>query len=177
MLALGDELRDEFGPLRVFRPNRDIRFSKDKSPYKTQCAASTEGEGGEGYYVSVSADGLFVGGGYYQLASDQLERYRSAVAGRAGEKLPGIVSTLRAAGIGVGGEALKTAPRGYPKDHPRAELLRYKGIYVHKSYPPAKWLATHAALDRITSVWRAAGPLNAWLNRHVGPSKLAPELD
>ena len=78
-LALSDLVEKEFGPLRVFRPNRDIRFAKDKSPYKTAAAAVTEGPGGTHYYVSVSAEGLYAGPGYYMLP-DQLERFRAAVA-------------------------------------------------------------------------------------------------
>ena len=79
-LALSDEIEREFGPLHVFRPNRDIRFAKDKSPYKTAAAAVTESEGGAAYYVQISSEGLYVGSGYYHLAPDQLERYRAAVA-------------------------------------------------------------------------------------------------
>ena len=79
-LALSDEIEREFGPLHVFRPNRDIRFAKDKTPYKTAAAAVTEGEGGTAYYVQISSEGLYVGSGYHHLAADQLERFRVAVA-------------------------------------------------------------------------------------------------
>ena len=79
-LALSEEITKEFGPLHLFRPNRDTRFAKDKSPYKTTAAAVTEGKGGASYYVQISAEGLYVGSGYYHLASDQLERFRNAVA-------------------------------------------------------------------------------------------------
>ena len=77
--ALSERVADEFGPLHVFRPNRDTRFSKDKTPYKTQCYAITEGEGGERYYVGISTRGLAVGAGFWMMAPDQLERYRRAV--------------------------------------------------------------------------------------------------
>ena len=73
------ELDQEFGPFRLFRPYRDVRFSKDKTPYKTAAAASSEGERGTGLYVQVSAAGLMVGSGYYHMASDQLARFREAV--------------------------------------------------------------------------------------------------
>jgi uncharacterized protein (TIGR02453 family) len=175
-LALSDEIAREFGPLHVFRPNRDVRFSKDKSPYKTAAAAVTESQGGAGYYVQLSAEGLYVGSGYYMLASDQLERYRAAVDdARTGPKLASAIAALRKKRYEVGArEALKRVPRGYDADHERAELLRQKGIHVGRSYPPAKWLHTAGARDRILTAWRDAGPVNRWLDRNVGPSTQAP---
>ena len=119
-------LEPEFGPGKIFRPYRDVRFSKDKSPYKTHLGAWLEAGG----YVQLSADGLAAGCGMYQLESDQLERYRKAVAGdRTGKQLTDVIAAIEQAGIGVHGHgSLKSAPRGYPKDHPRAELLRHKGL-------------------------------------------------
>jgi hypothetical protein len=62
---------------------------------------------------------------------------------------------------------LKTAPKGYPKDHPRIELLRNKGLIVWKHWPVAKWLGTAAAKTRVIDVLRAAVPVNDWLARNV----------
>ena len=76
---LSDEIESTFGPLRLFRPYRDVRFSKDKSPYKTAQGAVTESEGGAIYYVSLSATGLYVGSGYYRPAPDQLARLREGI--------------------------------------------------------------------------------------------------
>jgi uncharacterized protein (TIGR02453 family) len=159
------ELRDEFGAGRVFRPNRDVRFSTDKSPYKLECAAQLPGG-----YISFSADGLFVGGGLYMPSPEQLARYRAAVADdAAGTDLTSIVATLRRAGYEVGAhETLKTAPRGYPKDHPRIELLQQKGIVMSRSWPVGAWLGTKKAKDRVVRALDAARPLRAWLDRHVG---------
>ena len=77
--ALSDAIERRYGMLRLFRPYRDVRFSKDKTPYKTAAAAATESQGGSSYYVQVSAEGLFVGCGMYHMAGDQLERYRGAL--------------------------------------------------------------------------------------------------
>src|SRR5678816_1229651 len=100
-LALSQEVEREFGPLHVFRPYRDTRFAKDKTPYKIAAAAVTESEGGASYYVQISAAGLYVGSGFYHLASDQLERYRAAVAdARSGPKLAAAVAGLRKQGYG-----------------------------------------------------------------------------
>ena len=130
MEELIDELAPEWGEGKIFRPYRDIRFSADKSPYKTNIAA-TLGEG----YVQLSADGLAVGSGMWEMAPDQLERYREAVdENRSGGALERVVAKARAAGLEVMGHGeLKTAPKGYPKDHPRIELLRYKGLVTWRS--------------------------------------------
>lgn len=173
--ALSDLVADEFGPLHVFRPNRDVRFSKDKSPYKTRCYAVTEGQGGEAYYVELSATGLVVATGYWMMANDQLERYRQAVDDdRAGAALERIMADLAERKLTNEAPGLKTAPRGYARDHPRVELLRHKSVAVMRRYPPAVWLGTPAAADWIVEVWRAAGPLNDWLAAHVGPSTEPP---
>jgi uncharacterized protein (TIGR02453 family) len=173
--ALGELVGDEFGPLRVFRPNRDVRFSKDKSPYKTRCYAVTEGDGGEAYYVEISATGLVVASGYWMMANDQLARYRAAVDDEAaGTTLERIVGDLRAQGLSIEGHGLKTAPRGYARDHPRVELLRHKSVAAVQKFPPARWLGTGAAAERIVGVWRAARPMNEWLGDHVGPSTEPP---
>jgi uncharacterized protein (TIGR02453 family) len=166
----------EFGPLRVFRPYRDARFSKDKTPYKTTAAAVTEAQGGTAYYVQVSAEGLFVGSGYYHLASDQLERFRAAVAdARTGPKLASAVDGLRTQKYSVASrEALKRVPRGFDAEHPRAELLRMKGVHIGRTFGAPRWVHTAAAADRIVTTWRDAAPVNRWLDRHVGPSTLAP---
>jgi uncharacterized protein (TIGR02453 family) len=175
-LALSEAVEREFGPLRVFRPNRDIRFSKDKSPYKIAAAAATEGEGGAAYYVQISSGGLYVGSGYYHLMPDQLERYRVAVAdARTGPKLATAVAAVRKQRYNVDSrDALSRAPRGYPQDHPRIELLRKKGMHAGKEFGAPGWLQTKGALDRIVKTWRDAGPMNRWLDKHVGPSTLAP---
>lgn len=173
--ALSDLVADEFSPLKVFRPNRDTRFSKDKTPYKTSCYAVGEGEGGEGYYVGISTQGLAVGAGFWMMASDQLERYRAAVDDEVtGGRLAAIVAELGRQELSIEGHALKTAPRGFPRDHPRIELLRRKSIAAMRSWPPARWLGTPAAAERITEVWRTAEPLNTWLATHVGPSTEPP---
>jgi uncharacterized protein (TIGR02453 family) len=167
------ELEPEFGEGKVFRPYRDVRFSKDKSPYKTAIAATLA----EGGYVSFSADGLGAGSGMYMPAPDQLERFRRAIADdRTGTQLVGLVDELRAAGIDVTAhDVLKTAPRGYPKDHPRIELLRHKGLIAWKQWPVAAWMGRAKAKDRVVEFLRAAGPLNGWLDKHVGPSELEDE--
>jgi uncharacterized protein (TIGR02453 family) len=173
--ALSELVADEFGALRVFRPYRDVRFSKDKSPYKTRCYAVTEGEGGEAYYVELSARGLVAASGYWMMATDQLARYRAALDDHTvGDELERAVAVVRANRLVIEGHGLKTAPRGYRRDHPRIELLRYKSLAAMRTFEPAAWLATKGAAGRITDTWRAAAPVNRWLNAHVGPSTEPP---
>jgi uncharacterized protein (TIGR02453 family) len=159
------ELAGDFGPGRVFRPYRDVRFSKDKTPYKLNCAAQLPGG-----YIAFSADGLFVGSGLYMPPPDQLRRFRSAVDdGKSGSELQSIVDGLRKDGYDVGAhELLKTAPKGYPKDHPRIDLLKHKGILMSKSWAVGAWLGTRKAKDRVVTCLEAARPLNAWLEGYVG---------
>jgi uncharacterized protein (TIGR02453 family) len=169
MEDLLEELAPEWGEGRIFRPYRDIRFSADKSPYKTHIGAVV----GDGY-VQLTADGLGAGCGMWEMAPDQLDRYRSAVDDeRSGEALAEIVRSAREAGLDVSGHgALKTAPKGYPKDHPRIELLRFKGLITWREWPAGAWLGTRKAKDRVIEFFRASRPINEWLNTSVGPSTI-----
>jgi uncharacterized protein (TIGR02453 family) len=172
MEELLGELKKEFGEGRVFRPYRDVRFSKDKSPYKTNIAATLS----RGGYISLSSEGLGAGSGYYGLMPDQLERYRAAVDDdRPGKAVARLVDRARAGGIEVSAhDVLKTAPKGYPKDHPRIELLRNKGLIYWQQWPVGAWLGTAKAKEHVVGLLRAAKPLVKWLETNVGPSALPP---
>ena len=169
MEELLDELAPTWGEGRIFRPYRDVRFSSDKSPYKTNIAAML----GEGY-IHLNADGLGAGRGMWEMAPDQLERYREAVSDdRSGKKLASLAKEARAAGLDVTAHGeLKTAPKGYPKDHPRIDLLRYKGLIAWREWPAGPWLGTKKAKDRIVEFLERSKPLGAWLRTNVGPSTL-----
>jgi uncharacterized protein (TIGR02453 family) len=170
--ALLAEVADEFGEAKVFRPNRDVRFSKDKSPYKDHAAAAIGRPEGGAYYVHLSADGLLASAGYPLMANDQVDRFRRAVAHDAtGPDLDAIVARLRSQRFEISGhEPVKTAPRGYRRDHPRIELIRHRDLFVNRHHPPGAWLATRKALERVTGTWRAAAALLAWFDQNVGPS-------
>jgi uncharacterized protein (TIGR02453 family) len=173
--ALLDEVADEFGDGKMFRPHRDTRFSADKRPYKTAAAASIHrADGGGGYYVQLGRTGISVGGGLYAPARDQLVRARMAVAAqKSGAMLASIAARLAKTGMPlIQDGALKTAPKGHPPDHPRIGLLRLAHYAAIRSEPPRKWLHTREAKDRIVSAWRALDPLLEWLGIHVGPSEL-----
>jgi uncharacterized protein (TIGR02453 family) len=168
MVALLASLEGEFGPGKVFRINRDVRFAKDKSPYKTNIAAwTTSGSGGG--YVSLDARGLTVASGRYEVTPEQLARYRERVAAeRTGAPLAAIVVELEKAGYTRAGEDLKRVPAAWPQDHPRAHLLRHKRLYVHKNFGLQPWLGSAAARKYVAKVWLDARPLNDWLTKHLG---------
>jgi uncharacterized protein (TIGR02453 family) len=164
------ELEPDWGPGRIFRPYRDVRFSKDKSPYKTAIGATVGGSG----YVHLDARGLAAGSGMWEMAPDQLERYRAAVDDdRSGKELVEIVAHTRSQGIDVTGhDELKTAPRGYAKDHPRVDLLRYKGLVAWQEWPAAAWLGTKRAKDRVVGFLERSRPIAEWLKQNVGSSTM-----
>ena len=170
MHALLAELAPEFGEAKLFRPYRDTRFSADKSPYKTTIAAVLA----RGGYVQLSAGGLGAGAGAFHLASDQLERYRQAVdADRTGTQLERIAADLARAGSElIGHDVLKTAPRGYAKDHPRVDLLRRKGITAWREFPPSDWLGSKRAPRQLAAFFRSTQPLKDWLDVNVGESTM-----
>jgi len=166
MAALLADLEPDHGETKIYRPYRDLRFSRDKSPYKTAIGAHV----GDGY-VQLSAAGLAAGAGMYVMSPGQLERYRNAVAAdSSGSRLADVIARLRQQGIDVQGrESLKSAPRGYPPDHPRIELLRHKGLVAWKEWPVEPWLATAAAKNVVADFLVASRPLGDWLAQHVGP--------
>jgi len=167
MRALTDLLADEFGPAKIYRPHRDLRFSKDKSPYKTHQGAVVPTAPSAGYYVEVSAAGVRVAGGFYHAEPDRLAALRTAIDHELyGPELERIVAALTADGFVLGGDRLKTAPRGYPRDHPRIALLRHRSLTATFDYGFAPLVHTAALADRVRAHWRALTPLQEWITRH-----------
>lgn len=176
MEALLDELSENFeGEVKMFRQNRDIRFSADKSPYKTQTygVIRRSDDVPHGLFASISARGLVAGSGYYRMARDQLELYRDAVVDdKRGPELERAVAKAQKAGLELWGETLATAPRGYPKDHERIELLRRKSLALGARLEIARGIDRADGLRFVTRTWKAATPVTAWLDEHVGASSL-----
>jgi uncharacterized protein (TIGR02453 family) len=178
--AMLEELADEAGGVvKLFRQHRDTRFSRDKSPYKTRTygVIADRPQGLGSLYAQLEAGGLFAGTGYYVLAADQLARFREAVADdAAGAALEEILARVHAAGIETWGEALKTAPRGFARDHPRAALLRHKSLIAGRRLAPdaRTGVGRDAALTFVAGTWSACAAMNAWLDEHVGASTVPP---
>ncbi|NUS00152.1 MAG: DUF2461 domain-containing protein [Kribbellaceae bacterium] len=164
MADLTAELEEEFGPAKLFRPYRDVRFAKDKTPYKTHQGAYVAVAPSTGWYVQISAPGVRVGAGFYDATSDRLARLRTAIDDdRRGTQLQKILAKLEKSGWTVGGDKLKTTPRGYDADHPRIDLLRHKSLTVGKNYGFAPFIHTPDLLPQIRKDWQATKPLITWL--------------
>ena len=173
MVALASALAPEFAldrqSYKVFRPYRDVRFAKDKTPYKTNQGAYVAVAPATGWYVEISARGVRTGGGCYDMSGPRLAAYRDAVADdKTGAQLTRITTKLTKAGWELGGEQLKTAPRGYDVQliaEPRIDLLRHKSLHAGKSYGFDKVIHTPALLDEVRADWKSLRPLIEWLAR------------
>ena len=184
MLALCDELVRrlqksmpglQFHPRAggsLYRLNRDIRFSKDKSPYKTHVAALLW-EGGDkhsapGVYLHVGATEVIFGGGLYVFEEARLDRFRKLVANeRVGDALSEALAKVKKAGLAIEGEKTVRPPRGFTPEHPRAELAKYKGLYTAKTIKPGAWLHTGECADRAEEACRGYLPLHTWLREEL----------
>ena len=164
--ALATEVEKEFGAAKLFRPYRDVRFSKDKTPYKTHQGMWL---GETSVYAQISAAGLFIAAGYWQTSTGQVERYRRAVADDvAGPELERALAALRRKQMTIGGHQLTRVPHGFDKNHPRADLLRHKTLTGSRDLGFPDWLHTPRAKTEVVKAWRALRPLVAWLDTHVG---------
>ncbi|POH74255.1 DUF2461 domain-containing protein [Arthrobacter glacialis] len=168
--ALADTLEARFGAAKLFRPYRDVRFGPDKTPYKTAQGMFLSNYEGVGFYLQLSADGLLIGGGYHSFAPAQLSRYRAAVdATVSGKVLMSILAGLSESGFSIEGQTLKTVPRGFPKDHGRAELLKHKTLSASMALGIPDWLESEEMAGEITDHWEQLRPLVDWVVRYAAP--------
>ena len=164
MVALVAALTDEFGQAKVFRPYRDVRFAKDKTPYKDHQGAFVAAGPATGWYLEIGSAGVRVGAGFYRAAADELSAIRAAMASDVtGPALDRLLVGLEDAGWSREGDRLRTAPRGWPRDHPRIDLLRHRSLYVGRSYGFDEVIHTPELVGRVRDDWRAARPVIEWL--------------
>ncbi len=170
--ALGDDLAAAgFGRAHLFRPWNDTRF-RPGPPVKEHVGLAIGYEGAGGFYVELSLDGLLVAAGLHNPAPDQVERARRLVAdGRTAAPLAKAIEVAQAAGLTLNEPDLRRAPRGYPADHPRIELLRRRALTVSHRHRLAAWIHRPAAGARIRTELDAAAPLVRWLRERVGPTE------
>lgn len=156
----------------LMRINRDTRFSKDKSPYKDNLSLMFwEGDGKKteepafGMRILDREGGLIAG--MFGFDKTMLEAYRQAVLDeKMGEELNQIIHSLMATGYEVlGGDVYKSVPRGYPAEHPRAEYLKYRGLYARSADIPTSTLASPALVDEVMQHFQKMAPLQQWLVR------------
>jgi uncharacterized protein (TIGR02453 family) len=172
-----EELAEDLGgSAKLFRQNRDVRFSKNKAPYKTNSFGVVSVPGSQsGLYVSIAAQGLHAGSGYWQMARDQLHRYRDAVQGPDGPALDAAVRAMQAEGIRFWGDALNSAPRGVDRAHPLIHLLRMKDLLGSDELGAAEALDGRRPVAFARSVWDRTRAVMGWMDAHVGASALPPE--
>jgi uncharacterized protein (TIGR02453 family) len=168
--ALGEDFA-EFGRPRLFRPWNDTRF-RPGPPIKEHVGLAIGYEGAGGFYVEISLDGLLVAAGLHNPAPDQVDRLRRAIdASRTAAALTRAIGRAQDAGLELNQPDLVRAPRGYPADHPRLDLLRRRRLTVTRRHEIGPWLQKPAAGKRIRTELEAAAPLVRWLREHVGATQ------
>jgi uncharacterized protein (TIGR02453 family) len=167
MVALCAALAPEFGEAKVFRPFRDVRFAKDKTPYKTAQGAFVGVGPATGWYVEVSARGVRTGAGFYDATGPRIAAIRAAIDDdRTGRELESMIQKFEGGGWRIGGHTLKTAPRGYDVDHPRIELLRHKSLTIGHDYGFEPIIHTPELLEAVRDDWRTLRPFVEWVTDH-----------
>lgn len=164
---------------KIFRLHRDVRFSRDKSPYNAHLhiaflGAEAEKGGGPGFYVGLEPDRLVLGAGVFELASPDLDRYRAAVADpEQGAVLASILDGLAAADFRLEGPTLKRTPAPYPVDHPNAELLRRKGVTAWRDITAVEVITGPRLVEACALSFKTLAPLQAWLMRALEPQAVS----
>jgi len=157
----------------IFRIYRDVRFSKDKTPYKTNLGLwFWTGEGAKfenpGYYFHLDTDNLMLGVGLYSFAKPILKAYRDAVVDpQLGPALAQVVAKVAGKGYGFGQKTYKRVPRGYDPDHENAELLLYSGLTAGKELEHPEALHSAALVDYCFEHYRQLEPVVKWLQAMV----------
>jgi uncharacterized protein (TIGR02453 family) len=164
----------------VFRINRDVRFSADKSPYKTHMSALIGPEGrnslGRAYYLHVAPGGQsLAGSGVYALSDEELLKVRATIV----EDSRPLRAIIEDAGFqqmfgGLSGDQVKTAPRGYAKDHPDIDLLRYKEFIAQHPFPDEAVVQADFP-ERVIAVFQVAKPLTMYFHDLLGV-RVKPEM-
>ena len=181
--TLAERLRDAMPGLTfvprvggsLYRLNRDVRFSRDKRPYKTHVAAllwdGAEKHDSPAVYLHVAPAEVIFGGGIYSFEEARLDRWRKLLHVPASlERLEAALASARKGGLKLEISAeLQRVPRGFDPEGPQAGLSKYKGLAVVKRAKPGSWLHTPEALDRAEAAARAYAPLHAWMRKELCP--------
>jgi uncharacterized protein (TIGR02453 family) len=167
--GLADALEPEFGEPHMYRPYRDMRFSKDKTPIKDHQGCLFTYENGLGWYMQVSGAGLMVAGGWYMSTPSQVKRYREHVVEFGAPDLRAAMAKLGTSGFEVSGDQLKTRPRGVAEDHPDLDLLRYRTMHATKVFEPEAWMGTGRVQTTVRTSFDTMRPFLEALSGLVGP--------
>ncbi|MGL4306809.1 MAG: DUF2461 domain-containing protein [Mycobacteriaceae bacterium] len=166
---IAETLAEEFdADVRLFRPHRDVRFSADKTPYKTQQAVLLSLGEGLGWYFAVDATGLRTGAGFMGGSGARVNSFRQAVDDeKSGAALVALMKRFNSGDVIVQGDQLKTVPRGFPIDHPRIDLLRYKSIQVICDHGTPQWLSSPDVVEQIRNDWQSFSDFVQWLAKYL----------
>lgn len=167
--ALAGELETDYSPVKVFRPYRNVRFWPDLPPLNEHASLIANTVGNAAYYVRIDADGLLLGCGTWQPTKNQLTTFRQLADSDSGAKeIRKVLAKVKKAGFELTTEnALKSAPRGFDKDHPHIDLLRLKSLALSQHWAPEPWLYSRECLMHITTAWKAASPWVDWLRANL----------
>ena len=162
------QLEDTFGEsynAKIFRIYRDLRFSKDKTPYNSHMHISFVPSGLKSlaWYFGLQADSVALGTGVFGFEKDKLNIFREAIIGKKGDDLAAILSELQKTGIRIGKPDLKKTPRGFDSDHPNADLLRYKGITIWRDFPDTTAATSGDLVTLCTDTYEHMKPFFDWI--------------
>ncbi len=169
--AMGAALEQVYGDRiapKLFRIHRDVRFSKDKTPYNAYLRMTFFGTVRKdmGWMIGIDPEALVLGFGIFQFSKGQIDAWRAAVDGPAGARIAEIVADGEAAGLRLNEPPLKRVPAPYDKDHPRGALLRRKGIALWRDLDVPAVYGDDAAA-RLAAEMAVFDPLRDWLTEHV----------
>ena len=155
----------------LFRIYRDVRFSKDKSPYKTWFSASMKGGGKNGlfpgYYIHMDPENTYLGGGIWHPPKEILQNIREFIVDHHGKFEKIVLGKTFTKYFGeMSGEQLKTAPKGFPKDHPQIKWLRYKDFLASCSKNVVD-LTSEKIIADFTADYKAMFPFIQFLHRAI----------
>ncbi|KNG92445.1 DUF2461 domain-containing protein [Pseudaestuariivita atlantica] len=145
--------------MRIFR---DVRFSKDKTPYNTWLRILFTPARGAPWFFGLDADGVTLGTGVFELKKEPLQTLRDRMAGPDGEALEVLLTEAQADGLRVSEPELKRVPAGFAADHPRAEMLRRKSLTVWTDHPP-EFATAPDLVSRAMAEYRRLVPIRDWL--------------
>jgi uncharacterized protein (TIGR02453 family) len=162
--------------VKIFRVHRDVRFSKDKSPYNAHLHIGfslqpSQGAGRPtcGYYFGLEPERLHLGAGTFEFPGRALDAYRAAVADEVhGCALTALMQELERAGFRFGETELKRVPAPFPADHPRGDLLRRKGLAAWLELTDRRLIEGPALIGEVLGVFQALAPLNGWVDLALG---------
>jgi uncharacterized protein (TIGR02453 family) len=166
---LAESLEPDFGPAKLYRPYRDMRFSRDKMPYKDHQGCLFAADNGLGWYLQVSAHGLMVAGGWYSSSGPQVKRFREHITEAGAGDIRTALKGLPKAGFTIDGDQLKSRPRGIADDHPDLDLLRHRTLHATKTWEPEAWMGTRRLQTTVHKALEKLRPMVITLAQIVGP--------